>query len=94
MNDSHTDRQLSDANAFLHRHGTILQQRRGMKYRICQTGINSISMILSCSQMTTLNDSSKDILLDLLDASDEIILQAKNDRIILILDFDPRFLVL
>jgi len=92
MDNSPTERQLSERITFLQRCGTILQQSRGIKVRICQTGPFSISMILSCPPMTILNDRSKDILLDLLDASDEIALQSEDRQILLILDFDPRFM--
>lgn len=92
MDNSPAERQLSESITFLQRCGTILRQGRGMKYRICQTGPSSISMVLSCPQATILNDRSKDILLDLLDASDEITLQSADGQILLILDFDPRFM--
>lgn len=94
MDNSLTERQLSEGIAFLQRCGAILQQSRSITFRICQTGPFSISMILSCPQTTILNDRTKDVLLDLLDASDEIAFQSEDDRILLILDFDPRFLVL
>ena len=92
MNQPPTERQLAEGIAFLHNCGAVLQQSCSMKYRICQTGPSSLSMILSCPPMTVLNDGSKDILLDLLDASDEIALHSEPGCILLILDFDPRFM--
>ena len=86
------EHRLAETTSLLHKYGDILQRRYGVAYRICQTGTHSISMILRGSPAIFLTDSGKELLLDLLDASEDIAIRSEHGDILLFLDFDPRFM--